>query len=308
MNLYVDIILLLIEVYELKHECVCAGFEVILWYCEMIGRYLHGDNSVSSFTEEQLWELFAWWVLIVGTCACSSQALSLHPSISLSNKQPQSSVTSWKHNICCWFSISTERRSREISSSFMTQMFDGYVLLPPPPLLAGRPAAALRPLQLIQKPAAPLVFNLSSLTLLRSLHWLPVAARICFKTLALGTVLWQIGSSPHPGHGQTLHPRSSTPLCIDQSAAPSLRGTAVTQQHLACFLSRLLNGGTSSTWINTSMNSEPFVLTHMESQHFSSSWSKQLPHISLAPWKPFVQLLFMFMHENVFGDRASQSE
>ena len=57
-----------------------------------------------------------------------------------------------------------------------------------PSLLAGRPAAALRPLQLIQKPAAPLVFNLSSLTLLRSLHWLPVAAS-AFKTLVLGTVL-----------------------------------------------------------------------------------------------------------------------
>ena len=35
-------------------------------------------------------------------------------------------------------------------------------------LLAGLPAAAIRPLQLIQKASAPLVFHLSSLTLLCS--------------------------------------------------------------------------------------------------------------------------------------------
>ena len=56
-------------------------------------------------------------------------------------------------------------------------------------LLTGLPACALKPLQLIQNAAARLVFNqpkFSHVTpLLRSLHWLPVAARTVFKTLTL---------------------------------------------------------------------------------------------------------------------------
>ncbi|KAI4898324.1 hypothetical protein NFI96_029678, partial [Prochilodus magdalenae] len=54
-------------------------------------------------------------------------------------------------------------------------------------LLAGLPLRAIRPLQLVQNAAACLIFNLSKFThvtpLLRSLHWLPVVARIRFKTL-----------------------------------------------------------------------------------------------------------------------------
>ena len=56
-------------------------------------------------------------------------------------------------------------------------------------LLAGLPACATRPLQRIQNAVAHLVFNLprrSHVTpLLISLHWLPVTARIRFKTLLL---------------------------------------------------------------------------------------------------------------------------
>ncbi|KAK3553556.1 hypothetical protein QTP70_004574 [Hemibagrus guttatus] len=56
-------------------------------------------------------------------------------------------------------------------------------------LLAGLPLNAIRPLQMIQNAAAPLVFNLPKFShttpLLRSLHWLPVAACIRFKTLML---------------------------------------------------------------------------------------------------------------------------
>ena len=56
-------------------------------------------------------------------------------------------------------------------------------------LLTGLPACALKPLQLIQNAAARLVFNqpkFSHVTpLLRSLHWLPVAARTEYKTLML---------------------------------------------------------------------------------------------------------------------------
>ncbi|KAK3517451.1 hypothetical protein QTP70_011638 [Hemibagrus guttatus] len=56
-------------------------------------------------------------------------------------------------------------------------------------LLAGLPLNAIRPLQMIQNAAAQLVFNLPKFShttpLLRSLYWLPLAARIRLKTLML---------------------------------------------------------------------------------------------------------------------------
>uniref|UniRef100_A0A0E9XH70 Uncharacterized protein n=1 Tax=Anguilla anguilla TaxID=7936 RepID=A0A0E9XH70_ANGAN len=56
-------------------------------------------------------------------------------------------------------------------------------------LLASLPACSIQPLQMIQNAAARPVFNLPKFShvtpLLRSLHWLPVAARIRFKVLTL---------------------------------------------------------------------------------------------------------------------------
>ena len=56
-------------------------------------------------------------------------------------------------------------------------------------LLESLPACVIQPLQLIQNAAARLVFNLMKFShvtpLLRSLYWLPVAARIRFKVLIL---------------------------------------------------------------------------------------------------------------------------
>ncbi|XP_071183951.1 uncharacterized protein [Salvelinus alpinus] len=56
-------------------------------------------------------------------------------------------------------------------------------------LLSGLPACAIKPLQLIQNAAARLVFNFPKFShvtpLLRSLHWLPVEARIRYKTMVL---------------------------------------------------------------------------------------------------------------------------
>ena len=56
-------------------------------------------------------------------------------------------------------------------------------------LLASLPACVIQPLQFIQNAVAHLVFNLPKFShvtpLLRSLHWLPVAARIRFKVLTL---------------------------------------------------------------------------------------------------------------------------
>ena len=56
-------------------------------------------------------------------------------------------------------------------------------------LLASLPTYAIQPLHLIQNAAARLVFSLPKFShvtpLLRSLHWLPVAARIRFKVMTL---------------------------------------------------------------------------------------------------------------------------
>ena len=56
-------------------------------------------------------------------------------------------------------------------------------------LLAGLPACTFKPLQMIQNAAARLVFNQPKTAhvtpLFISLHWLPVAARIKFKSLML---------------------------------------------------------------------------------------------------------------------------
>ncbi len=56
-------------------------------------------------------------------------------------------------------------------------------------LLAGLPSNTIKPLQMIQNAAARLVFNEPKRAhvtpLFVSLHWLPVAARIQFKTLML---------------------------------------------------------------------------------------------------------------------------
>ncbi len=56
-------------------------------------------------------------------------------------------------------------------------------------LLAGLPSNTIKPLQMIQNAAARLVFNEPKrahvTSLFVSLHWLPVAARIQFKTLML---------------------------------------------------------------------------------------------------------------------------
>src|SRR4029434_2713154 len=56
-------------------------------------------------------------------------------------------------------------------------------------LLTGLPACVMKPLQMIQNAAARLVFNPTKRApvtpLLIDLHWLPVAARIKFKSLML---------------------------------------------------------------------------------------------------------------------------
>ncbi|KAJ8398364.1 hypothetical protein AAFF_G00426190 [Aldrovandia affinis] len=93
----------------------------------------------------------------------------------------------------CRFSLHNIRRIRPFLTQEATQfLFQALVISRLDycnSLLAGLPACAIKPLQLVQNAAARLVFNQPKFThvtpLLSSLHWLPIAARIRFKSLVL---------------------------------------------------------------------------------------------------------------------------
>ncbi|KAK5904069.1 hypothetical protein CgunFtcFv8_007791 [Champsocephalus gunnari] len=101
-------------------------------------------------------------------------------------------------------------------------------------LLAGLPACAIRPLQLIRNAAARLVFNLPTCShttpLLRSLHWLPVTARIHFKTMVLA---YHAANGSGPSYIQDMvkpytPARALRSASAKRLAAPALRvGTQV---------------------------------------------------------------------------------
>ena len=87
-------------------------------------------------------------------------------------------------------------------------------------LLAGLPACTTHPLQRIQNAAARLVFNLprrSHVTpLLMSLRWLPITARIRFKTLLLVPGTFQAVNGTAPDYIQ------STPPALHPHPPPSV--------------------------------------------------------------------------------------
>ncbi|KAI4872480.1 hypothetical protein NFI96_017479 [Prochilodus magdalenae] len=93
----------------------------------------------------------------------------------------------------CRFLLYNIRRIRPFLSQEATQLLVQSLVISRldycNSLLAGLPLRAIRPLQLVQNAAARLIFNLPRFThvtpLLRSLRWLPVVARIRFKTLML---------------------------------------------------------------------------------------------------------------------------
>ncbi|KAI4889034.1 hypothetical protein NFI96_004407 [Prochilodus magdalenae] len=96
-------------------------------------------------------------------------------------------------------------------------------------LLAGLPLRAIRPLQLVQNAAARLIFNLPKFThvtpLLRSLHWLPVVARIRFKTLMLA---YKAKNGPAPHYLMAMVKSRAVPRALRASSTarlepPSLR-------------------------------------------------------------------------------------
>ena len=108
-------------------------------------------------------------------------------------------------------------------------------------LLAGLPMQAIRPLQLIQNAAARLVFNLPKFShvtpLLRSLHWLPVAARIRFKTLMLA---YKAKNGPAP-------PYFELRVQLGLTRHPSRHAEG---KHQDCSLCWHPGGGTNSHWLS----------------------------------------------------------
>ncbi|XP_072544863.1 uncharacterized protein [Salminus brasiliensis] len=90
-------------------------------------------------------------------------------------------------------------------------------------LLAGLPLRAIRPLQLIQNAAARVVFNVPKFShvtpLLRSLHWLPVAARIRFKTL---TLAYKAKNGPAPPYLMAMVKSRSAPRALRASSTARL--------------------------------------------------------------------------------------
>ncbi|KAI5619384.1 hypothetical protein C0J50_21045, partial [Silurus asotus] len=96
-------------------------------------------------------------------------------------------------------------------------------------LLAGLPLNAIRLRQMIQNAAARLVFNQPKFShttpLLCSLHWLPVAARIRFKTLMLA---YKAKNGPAPSYLSDLITSRTAPHGLRSSSTvrlvpPSLR-------------------------------------------------------------------------------------
>ncbi|KAK3528352.1 hypothetical protein QTP86_034147 [Hemibagrus guttatus] len=90
-------------------------------------------------------------------------------------------------------------------------------------ILAGLPLNAIRLLQMIQNAAARLVFNLSKFShttpLLRSLHWLPVAARIRFKTLMLA---YKAKNGPAPSYLKALVTPRTVPRSLRSTSTARL--------------------------------------------------------------------------------------
>jgi len=154
-------------------------------------------------------------------------------------------VVYMRHNIRRIYPLLTQKAKQVLVQALVISRLDYCNSL-----LASLPAKAIRPLQLIQNTAARLAFSLPKFThttpLLRSLHWLPVAARIRFKTLVLA---YRAANGSGPVYIQDMV-KPYTP-------ARSLR-SATTNQLV-----------TSSLWANHSRKSRLFAV-------LAPQWSNKL--------------------------------
>ena len=109
----------------------------------------------------------------------------------------------------CWFVLYNIRKIRPYLSEHAAQLLVQALVISRidycNSLLAGLPACTLKPLQMIQNAAARLVFSQPKTAhvtpLLISLHWLPVAACIKFKTL---TLAYKIATKTAPAYLNSL--------------------------------------------------------------------------------------------------------
>ena len=157
----------------------------------------------------------------------------------------------------CRFALYNIRRIRTFLTKDATQLLVQALVISRldycNSLLAGLPASATKPLQRIQNAAARLVFNLHKFShvtpLLRDLHWLPVAARIQFKTMALtfkainGTAPIYLQTLVKP-HAPKRALRSST--SAGRLVPPSLKSHKCRSAKSRLFSVLVLSGGTNS--------------------------------------------------------------
>ncbi|KAK3520314.1 hypothetical protein QTP70_021348 [Hemibagrus guttatus] len=133
----------------------------------------------------------------------------------------------------CRFLLYNIRRIRPFLSTQATQVLVQSLVISRldycNSLLAGLPLNAIRPLQMNQNAAARVVFNLPKFShttpLLRSLHWLPVAARIRYKTLMLA---YKAKNGPAPSYLKALVTSRTAPRLLRSTSTarlvpPSLR-------------------------------------------------------------------------------------
>ncbi|KAK3551339.1 hypothetical protein QTP70_015019 [Hemibagrus guttatus] len=162
-------------------------------------------------------------VISLNNSMISPSATARNLGVTMDNQLSFSShVTNVTHS--CWFLLYNIRRIQPFLSTQATQVLVQSLVISRldycNSLLAGLLLNAIRPLQMIQNAAARLVFNLvfkfsHTTPLLRSLHWLPVAARIRFKTLMLA---YKAKNGPAPSYLKA--------LVTPRTAPRSLRSTS----------------------------------------------------------------------------------
>ncbi len=182
---------------------------------------------------------------------CHSNSTAwLHDSVRFINNYPTASVRNlgvifddqltFKEHIAktarsCRFALHNIRKIRPFLTEHAAQLLVQALVISRldycKALLAGLPSNTIEPLQMIQNAAARLVFNepkRAHITpLFVSLHWLPVAARIQFKTLMLA-YRTTTGSAPSYFHSliTTYIPsRGLRSVSERRLVVPSQRGT-----------------------------------------------------------------------------------